>query len=54
MKKGDVFVLKHILKNIEDYTTQLEKFYSSRDYENFNKTKKLILELNKQLKGVLK
>lgn len=54
MKKGDVSVLNQIVLSIEGEAVNLEKFYSAKDYDNFNKSKKIILDLNKKFGEIIK
>ena len=54
MKKGDVSVLNQIISSIDGEVVNLEKFYSAKDYDSFNKSKKIILDLNKKFGEIIK
>lgn len=53
MKRSDVAVLNQTIASLEENVTQLEKFYSAKDYTQFNNTKRMILELNKKIQEIL-
>lgn len=54
MKRSDVAVLNQIIANLEEGVIQLEKFFSTKDYNGFNNSKKIILELNKKIGEILR
>ena len=53
MKKGDNVVLTQLLSSLEEAELKLEIAYKKNEYENFNKLKIMILNLqNKILEGL--
>ena len=50
----DVSTLRHLVHSLEESETKLEEFYKKNKIDDFNKAKKMILQLNSQISGVLK
>ncbi|MFC1710828.1 hypothetical protein ACFLZJ_01585 [Nanoarchaeota archaeon] len=53
MKKGDVAFLIQLVNALEQAEHSLEQAYESKDYDSFNKSKKLILQIQKRIEGVI-
>ena len=41
--------LSQLIKALEEAGLKLEEFYEKKDYKNFDKTKKLILQIQKKI-----
>ncbi len=53
MKKGDNVVLIQLLSSLEEAELKLEAAYKNNEYENFNKLRNMILNIqNKILEGL--
>ena len=53
MKKEDIPILNQILKTLEQIERKLELYYFKKDAEKFNRAKREMLELQRQLSEVL-
>lgn len=53
MKKEDIPVLDQIIESVGEAMPKLEKYYYDKDYENFSRTKRFILELQKKILEIL-
>lgn len=47
-------ILAQIIEAMNECAEKLEKYYEARDIENFNKSKKTLLELQQQASEALK
>lgn len=54
MKKGDIPFLNQLVKALEEGELKLEEFYNKKDYENFIKVKKFILQVQEKISEVVK
>lgn len=54
MKIEDAQILWQLADTMEEIVKKMEQNYGKRDLENFEKSKKALLELQKQIKEVLK
>lgn len=54
MKKEDIPVLSQLVKTLEEIELKLKEAYDKKDAESFNSSKKLMLEIQKQISKVLK
>lgn len=52
MKEADLYFLNQLVSSLEEAGLTLEQAYPKKDYENFNKSKKLILLLQKKITEV--
>lgn len=50
----DSSALKHLINSLSDTEAKFEEFYGKKDVDNFNKTKRFILHLNKKIAEILK
>ncbi|HJZ18905.1 MAG TPA: hypothetical protein VJ208_02270 [Candidatus Nanoarchaeia archaeon] len=48
----DVVFLEQMIKSLEKLESRLEEYYKRRDTENFNKTKRIMLEIQKKISEV--
>jgi len=49
IKKEDVSFLSQLIKSLEEAGIKLEESYNSKDYDSFNKSKRLMLQIQKQI-----
>ncbi len=54
IKKEDIQFLKQLVKSLEEAESKLEKAYKKKDYEKFNKSKKIMLKIQKQIEEIIK
>ena len=54
MKKEDIPFLNQLVKSLEEAESKLEKAYEKKNYEEFNKSKKFMLKVQKQVSEVIK
>jgi hypothetical protein len=54
MKKEEISFLNQLVKALEDAEKNLEKAYQKRDYENFNKSKRIMLRIQKEISNIIK
>jgi len=54
MKKEDIPFLNQLVKSLEESELKLEKAYEKKDYEKFSKSKKFMLEIQKQISEIIK
>lgn len=50
----DASLLRHLVHSIEESERKLEEFYKKNKIEEFNKTKKAIIQLNEKMSEILK
>ncbi|MEK6760441.1 MAG: hypothetical protein AABX93_00805 [Nanoarchaeota archaeon] len=46
---ADTSFLLQMVKSLDELETKLESYYKSSDAENFNKTKKIMLDVQKKI-----
>jgi len=54
MKKEEILFLSQLIKSLEEAEKNLENSYSKRDYNNFNKSKKIMLKIQKEISDMIK
>ncbi|MFC1666220.1 hypothetical protein ACFLZF_00725 [Nanoarchaeota archaeon] len=54
MKKEELIFIEQLIKSLKDSEKKLEKFYINKDVSNFNKTKKFILKIQKEIDNEIK
>ena len=54
MKKEDIPFINQLIKSLEETELKLEEAYEKKDYEEFNRSKKLILQIQKQISNIIK
>ena len=54
MKREDIEFLSQLIKALEEAGLKLEEAYEKKDYENFNKTKKFIMQIQRKISEVIK
>jgi len=54
MDKEDISFLNQLIKSLEEAESNLEKAYKKEDYENFNKSKRVMLKIQKEISNILK
>ncbi len=50
----DATLLRHLINSLDESEKKLEESYKKNNADNFNKTKKSILQLNERISGILK
>lgn len=53
IQKEDIMFLNQLVKTLEEAELKLEEAYDEKDYESFNNVKKLIMQIQKKISGVL-
>ncbi len=53
MEKEDVLILNQLVLSIDDNFEMLKKSYEDKDTERFNKSKKFILQAQKEISKIL-
>ncbi len=53
-RKEDIPALKQLVKTLDDIEPKLEEAYEKKDSKSFNNSKKLMLNLQKQISKILK
>ena len=54
MEKEDILFLNQLIKSLAEAEEMLEKSYAKRDYENFNKSKKTMLRIQKEISDAVR
>lgn len=54
MKRENIDFLNQLVKTLEEAGVKLEEAYDKKDYDSFNNTKKLILQVQKKISEVIK
>ena len=54
MKKEGIAFLKQLVSSLEQAEYSLEQAYESKDYDTFNNSKRLILQIQKKIEGSIK
>ncbi len=54
MKREDIQFLNQLIMSLEEAGSNLEKAYKKEDYENFNKSKKIMLRIQKEISDMTK
>jgi hypothetical protein len=54
MKRDEILFLNQLAKSLEESEEKLEESYKKREYENFNKTKKIMLKIQNEISKIIK
>ena len=54
MKKEDNLFLKQLVSSLEDAYVKLERAYERDNADDFNKTKKIMLKIQKEISEIIK
>ena len=54
MKKEEILFLNQMIKSLEESEEKLEESYKKRNYEDFNKTKKVMLRIQEEISKIIK
>tara|TARA_B100001971_G_C17812353_1_gene344733 strand:- start:66 stop:245 length:180 start_codon:yes stop_codon:yes gene_type:complete len=54
LDKDDVLNLDHMIQSLKEAEVKLEEYHEKKDPMNFNKTKKLMLTIQKKIAEVVK
>lgn len=52
--KEDISFLIQLVRSLEEAVLKLEEYYEKKDYENFNKSRKFILQIQKKISDEIK
>ena len=53
IERGDINFLQQLVETLEEAEKRLEFFYATKDVSNFNKAKKLIIQIQRRIAGVI-
>lgn len=51
--KGEISFIRHLIQFLEKSEAKLEEYYKANDAYNFNRTKRLILQIQNKIKEAL-
>jgi len=54
MKTEDIQFLNQLIKSLEDAEKNLAKSYEKKDYDKFNQSKKIMLQIQKEISEIIK
>lgn len=54
MRSGDVAVLNQLVKSLGEAELKLEVMHEKKDYEGFNRVKKLILQIQEKILEIVR
>ena len=54
MDKENISFLSQLIKSLEEAESNLEKAYKKGDIENFNKSKRIMLRIQKEISDIIK
>ncbi len=54
MKREEIVFLNQLVKSLTEAEKNLEKSYEKRKYSDFNKSKKIMLEIQKEISDIIK
>jgi hypothetical protein len=54
MKKEGILFLNQLIASLEEAERNLEKAYEKRNYDKFNKSKKIMLRIQNEISNMLK
>ena len=54
MKKEDFLFLNQLIASLEEAERNLERAYEKRNYEKFNKSKKIMLRIQNEISNIIK
>jgi len=54
IKEGDISLINQLMRTLEDAFDGLEKAYREKDSENFNKFKRIIIQMQRRISVLIK
>jgi len=54
VKKEESLFLNQLVNSLEEASEKLGKYYEKRDSENFNKSKKIMLKIQKEISDIIR
>ena len=54
MKKEEILFLNQLIASLEEAERNLESSYAKKDFERFNKAKKIMLRIQNEILGIVK
>lgn len=52
MKSGDIEFLGQLVRTLEESLLKMEEAYNKKNYEEFNKSKKLFMQMQEKIGGI--
>lgn len=53
MKRDEILFLNQLINSLGESEGKLEEAYTKREYENFNKTKKIMLRIQGEISKII-
>ncbi len=54
MKKEDILFFNQLVKSLEDAGKSLQQSYEKMNYRRFNKSKKIMFQIQKEISDIIK
>jgi len=54
MKEEEISFINQLVEGLEEAESKLEKSYKKKDSKNFEKSKKIMLDIQKKISGAIK
>lgn len=54
MKREEILFLNQLVKSLRDASENLERAYEKKDIDKFNKSKKIMLKIQREISDILK
>jgi hypothetical protein len=54
MKSDEILFLSQLVQSLVESEEKLEEAYRKKDYENFNKTKRMMLRIQMEISRIIK
>jgi len=54
MKRDEILFLNQLVKSFAEAEEKFEEYYKKEDYENFNKSKKIMLRIQDEISKIIK
>jgi len=53
MKKEEILFLDQLVKSLEEAEKSFEEAYKKKDFESFNRTKRIMFRIQREISGIL-
>jgi hypothetical protein len=54
MKQEEILFLNQLIKSLEEAEKNLEKSYNKQNLDNFNKSKRVMIQIQKEISDMIK
>jgi hypothetical protein len=54
MKRDEILFLNQLVKSLADAGEKFEEYHKKGDYENFNKSKKMMLRVQEEISKIIR